>query len=31
MKKMLGSHDFTKDYPSSPKVFEALKEAFTIS
>jgi hypothetical protein len=31
MKKQLGSHDFSKDYPSSQKVFDALNEAFTIS
>lgn len=31
MKKNLGSHDFTKEYPPSPLVFQSLKEAFDIS
>jgi hypothetical protein len=31
MKKILGAHDFTKEYPPSAKVFEALKEAFLIA
>jgi serine/threonine protein phosphatase PrpC len=28
MKKLLGSHDFSKEYPPSSRVFDALKEAF---
>lgn len=31
MKKQLGSHDFSKDYPPSQKVYDALLEAFIIS
>ena len=31
MKKNLGSHDFSKEYPPSQKVFDSLKEAFNIS
>merc|ERR1711981_372992 len=28
MKKQLGSHDFSKEYPPSQKIFDALLEAF---
>jgi len=31
MKKQLGGHDFSKEYPQSQKVFDALEEAFQIS
>jgi hypothetical protein len=31
MKKNLGHHDFSKEYPESKTVFHALKEAFHIS
>lgn len=31
MKQHVGSHDFSKDYPPTQKVFDALNEAFQIS
>ncbi len=31
MKKNLGSHDFSKEYPSSALVYQSLQEAFHLS
>ena len=31
MKKILGNHDFAREYPPSTRVFDALKEAFHLS